>query len=136
LDRCALEALAYFGRLLGQLWNVLMLTIRPDQQQTLADDEFRERAVSFLRADAAEATKDATDAELHATVDRAMVTGREIGVTSERELVKWALVGVITRGSAFDDERVKGPLREIGPEDQTKVDALLHQISQEILWRA
>jgi hypothetical protein len=113
-----------------------MLTIRPHQQRELADEHFRRRAVSFLRTDAAELTQQMSDADLDATVERAAVTGREIGISSERELVKWAFVGVLTRGEAFDDERVKGPLRDLGSADQTKVDALLIHVALELGYRS
>jgi hypothetical protein len=113
-----------------------LLKIRSQQQQTLADDHFIRRTVSFLRLEAPNETKDMSNQELRTNVERAVVTGREIGITSERELVRWALVGVLTRGAAYEDERIKGPLCDMGPKDQTKVAALLDLVAREIKLRA
>jgi hypothetical protein len=113
-----------------------LLEIKREQQQLIADYAFRERVVSFLRNEVLPLTQSMSDAELRVTVDRAMESGREIGVTSERELMKWALIGILSQGSAFENENIKGPLRNLGVDDQTKVETLLRELSREIEFRS
>jgi hypothetical protein len=63
------------------------------------------------------------------------VTGRELDITSERELAKWALIGLLTGGKSFDDKQLKEHIRSFDRRDPTKVDSVLRDVSTAIKYR-
>jgi hypothetical protein len=105
--------------------------IRPEQMRTLADLSFRTRAVSFLRRELPAQTEGMTNLELDTLVGRAMETGRAMDLTSERELVRWSVVGLLTHGAAFEDKQLRLHI-ESYPPDPDRVGALLAKLSEEL----
>lgn len=104
-----------------------MLEIPPQQERALADATFARRVFAFLRDEADDVARKYDDAALRELVRRALATGRELRIESERELVRWAYLGVLTGEACFADEATRGVMTR-GGDDPEKVGRHLDKL--------
>ena len=105
-----------------------MLKIRPEQWRSLVDDNFSRRVVESLREDAEPFCIGLTDIDLRKLVDHALAIGRDIYVTTERELAKLALINLVSRGQFIETEDFKNHIQSFGVADTEKVDRVLDAV--------
>lgn len=105
-----------------------MLVIKPRQFEALDQTmrrQFHQRALEYLNRHVPEFAKGRGSAEIEQFFERQERVARSFGITTERALVKWFFLAVVTRGRFQDIPECRDFLSRAGCSGEQRMDGLM-----------